>query len=258
MIIESLSQKPSGIGAGDVQRLFNRYRDNHAVRFALKCGNREVSDADPRRGRLRRRVRRQSRCRWARNSSGVGYLYGAADHTPTVRTYLADAEDTDEDLAAARVLRERAGTLTGFAAGEDTGTPARDVLADVLAVFGTDPALHWAVLADRLAAQFPDRWADATADAVSAQCRDLGVPSVPVKSGGQALRGLPPRRCPPRRRRAVMTAGSRYRVTAALPAADLRQHSSGVTAVTGSGPLACPVTGNATRPARDAEVPPWA
>jgi len=45
------------------------------------------------------------------------------------------------------------------------------------------------VLADRLARQFPGRWADATADAISAQCRDLGVPSVPVKSGGQALRG---------------------------------------------------------------------
>ena len=63
------------------------------------------------------------------------------------------------------------------------------MLADVLAAFGTDPALHWPVLAERLAAQFPDRWADATADAISAQCRDLGVPSVPVKSGGQALRG---------------------------------------------------------------------
>ena len=55
-----------------------------------------------------------------------------------------------------------------------------------------------------------------------------------------------------------MTAGSRYRVTAALPAADLRQHSSGVTGVTGRGPLTCTVTGNAARPARDAEVPPWA
>ena len=37
-ILEVNSQKPSVVGAGDVGRLFNRYRDNHAVRFALKCG----------------------------------------------------------------------------------------------------------------------------------------------------------------------------------------------------------------------------
>ncbi len=188
VIIVSLSQKPSGIGAGDVQRLFNRYRDNHVVRFALKCGNRVVSDAILS-GDAYAEGFDASSLPVGEEFLGVGYLYGAADHTPTVRTYLADAEDTEKIVAAARVLRERAGTLTGFAAGEDTGTAARDVLADVLAAFGTDPALHWPVLADRLAAQFPDRWADATADAVSAQCRDLGVPSVPVKSGGQALRG---------------------------------------------------------------------
>jgi S-DNA-T family DNA segregation ATPase FtsK/SpoIIIE len=188
VIIESLSQKPSGIGAGDVQRLFNRYRDNHAVRFALKCGNRVVSDAILS-GDAYAEGYDASSLPVGKEFLGVGYLYGAADHTPTVRTYLADAENTEQIVTAARVLRERAGTLTGFAAGEDTATPARDVLADVLAVFAADPALHWPVLAGRLAAQFPDRWADATADAVSAQCRDLGVPSVVVKSAGQSLRG---------------------------------------------------------------------
>ena len=33
------------VGAGDVGRLFNRFRDNLAVRFALRCGNRVVSEA---------------------------------------------------------------------------------------------------------------------------------------------------------------------------------------------------------------------
>jgi hypothetical protein len=188
VVIESSSQKPSGVGAGDVQRLFNRYRDNHAVRFALKCGNRVVSDAVLG-GDAYSEGFDASALPVGDEFRGVGYLYGAADKTPTVRTYLADAADAEKILTAARVLRERAGTLAGMAAGHDTGTPARDVLADVLAVFGADPALHWPVLAGRLAAQFPDRWADATGDAVSAQCRDLGVASVVVKSGGQALRG---------------------------------------------------------------------
>ena len=121
VIIESLSQKPSGIGAGDVQRLFNRYRDNHVVRFALKCGNRVVSDAILS-GDAYAEGFDASSLPVGEEFLGVGYLYGAADHTPTVRTYLADAEDTEKIVAAARVLRERAGTLTGFAAGEDTGT----------------------------------------------------------------------------------------------------------------------------------------
>jgi hypothetical protein len=55
-----------------------------------------------------------------------------------------------------------------------------------------------------------------------------------------------------------MTALARYRVTAALLAADLREHSSGVTTVTGSGPLTCPVTGNGACPTAGREVPPWA
>ena len=188
VIIASLSQKPSGIGAGDVQRLFNRYRDNHAVRFALKCGNRVVSDAILS-GDAYAEGFDASALPVGKEFLGVGYLYGAADRTPTVRTYLADAENTEQIVTVARVLRERAGTLTGFAAGQDTGTPARDVLADVLAVFDADPALHWPVLAGRLGQQFPGRWADASADAISAQCRDLGVPSVQVKSGGLNRQG---------------------------------------------------------------------
>ena len=181
-----LSQKPSGIGAGDVQRLFNRYRDNHTARIALRCGNRDVSISILGTDAYSEGIDAST---LPKQAKGVGYLYGVTDDTPTVRFHLADSEDTARIIDAARRLREQAGTIAGFAAGQDTGTPARDVLADVLAVFGTDNGLHWAVLADRLADRFADRWADATAEAVSAQCRDLGVPSVLVKSGGTALRG---------------------------------------------------------------------
>lgn len=173
-----LSQKPSGIGAGDIARLFNRYRDNHTCRIGLKCGSRDVSIA----------VLGDDAYNEGANAStlpveakGVGYLYGVTDEIPLIRFYLADGKDADHIIDAARVMRERAGTIAGFAAGRETGLPARDVLADVLAVFGADSGLHWAVLAERLAAQFPDRWADATAEAVSAQCRDLGVPSAGVR-----------------------------------------------------------------------------
>ena len=105
---------------------------------------------------------------------------------PTWRT----AQDAEKILTAARGLRERAGTLSGMAAGLRRSTAtSRDVLADVLQVFGADTGLHWQVLAERLDAQLPDRWADATAEAVSAECRALGVPSVDVKQFGRALKG---------------------------------------------------------------------
>ena len=70
-------------------------------------------------------------------------------------------------------------------------------MADALACFGDDAGLHWAVLAERLAQRWPDRWAGLTGDAISAQLRALGVRSVQVKMTGQNLQGC--------RRRALET-----------------------------------------------------
>jgi len=181
------TQKPSGIGgAGALSTMFTATRDNFLVRFALRTGSYSVSEA----------VLGQGTYSMGLDSStllpeykGVGLLYGASDASPTVRTYLADGQDAEKILTAARALRERAGTLSGMAAGEDASREARDVLADVLAVFASEPGLHWQTVAERLAEHFPDRWADVTAEAVSAQCRGLGVPSVGVKVSGRNLQG---------------------------------------------------------------------
>ncbi|WP_170223794.1 cell division protein FtsK, partial [Nonomuraea turkmeniaca] len=190
VIILSSSQKPGGVGAGDVQRLFNRYRDNHAVRFALKCGNRNVSEAILG-GDAGSEGFDASALPVGKAYRGVGYLYGASDDTPTVRTYLADAADAEKILTAARALRERAGTLTGYAAGQTMAREVRDVLADALSAFqgGSETGLPWTVLAARLAERIPEHYADLTADAISAQLRALGVPSVDVKRDGKALKG---------------------------------------------------------------------
>ena len=54
-------------------------------------------------------------------------------------------------------------------------------------MFGSDAGLQWGDLAARLASRFPARWDGVTADAISAECRAAGVPSVNVRgSGGQA------------------------------------------------------------------------
>ncbi|MFG2043141.1 cell division protein FtsK [Dactylosporangium sp. NPDC048998] len=188
VILLSSSQKPSGVGAGDVGRLFNRYRDNHAVRFALKCGNRLVSEAILG-GEAYSEGYDASALPNGPQYRGVGYLYGSTDDTPTVRTYLADHADAERILTAARKHRETAGTLSGAAIGETITRDMRDTLADVRAVFlPGEKGLHWPVIAARLAEQLPEHYADITADAISAQLRDR-VPSVNVKVRGEVLRG---------------------------------------------------------------------
>ena len=78
VVILSSSQKPSGVGAGDVGRLFNRYRDNHAVRFALRCGNRLVSEAVLG-GDAYAEGFDASALPVGDEYRGVGYLYGMTD-----------------------------------------------------------------------------------------------------------------------------------------------------------------------------------
>jgi len=177
VILLSSSQKPSGVGAGDVQRLFNRYRDNHTVRFALKCGNRDVSNAV-----LGSDAYSEGFDASALPSGdkyrGVGILYGATDDTPITRTYLADHADAEKILTAARKHRQAAGTLSGQAAGEDLTRDTRDVLTDVAGTFTADETfLSWQTLAARLAERIPEHYANTNADAVSAELRKLKVPS---------------------------------------------------------------------------------
>ncbi len=119
---------------------------------------------------------------------GLGWL--KANALPQiVRTYKTTLPDTEKVAARARDMRDRAGVLTGYALGLDEAAEARDVLADTLAVFGTDPGLHWDELADRLASRWPERYADLTGDAMSAQLRSHGVPSVMVSTAGVKARG---------------------------------------------------------------------
>lgn len=181
VIVISSSQKPSGVGAGDVSRLFNRYRDNHQVRFALKCGNRTVSEAVLG-GDAYSEGYDASGLPVGDEYRGVGYLYGMTDYTPTVRTYLADHVDAERILTAARAYREAAGELSGAAAGEAVAREARDFAADARSVFYAGEAnISWPRLAARMSEQMPEHYADLTGEAASAQLRGLGVAAKSVK-----------------------------------------------------------------------------
>jgi hypothetical protein len=187
IIFVDATQRPSGVGNGQVASQFISYRDNHQVRFALRTGSWQVSDLVLGAGANSEGFDSST---LLPTYKGVGMLRGASDATPTVRTYLADQEDAEKILIAARKLREHAGTLSGMAAGEQVARDTRDVLADVASVFtASETGLHWTVIAARLADRIPEHYADLTADAISAQMRALKVPSKDVKRDGQNLKG---------------------------------------------------------------------
>jgi S-DNA-T family DNA segregation ATPase FtsK/SpoIIIE len=120
--------------------------------------------------------------------AGIGYLLGAGPAPQVVRTFYLDMHAAERIAVRARALREAAGTVTGHATGAEA-EGLRDVLADVLSVFGSDSGLQWGDVAARLASRFPARWDGASGDAVAAECRALTVPSVNVKTAGVVRKG---------------------------------------------------------------------
>jgi S-DNA-T family DNA segregation ATPase FtsK/SpoIIIE len=98
-----------------------------------------------------------------------------------VRTYLANGEDAEAICLAARKLREKARTLSGYALGVEVDEPESDIVADLLEVFGADSGLWWEVAAERLIGRYPMRYADATGDSVRSSCASRGVPTVDVR-----------------------------------------------------------------------------
>jgi S-DNA-T family DNA segregation ATPase FtsK/SpoIIIE len=196
VILLDSSQKPSGVGAGDVGRLFNRFRDNHQVRFALRCGNRIVSEAvlggdAYSEGYDASALPIGDGSNGTNDYRGVGILYGASDTTPMVRTFLADHADAEKILIAARKLREQYGTLSGLAAGEASEREYRDVMADARSVFyAGESRISWPELAERMAQEMPEHYADITAKTISAQLRALGVETKSVRDQKHFERGV--------------------------------------------------------------------
>ena len=122
-----------------------------------------------------------------KTDAGTGWL--KAEGAPQiVRTYYLDLNAAEKIIARARVMRERAGVLSGYALGEDDGGDARSFAADVLTVFGGDDRLWCDTIAARLADSLPGSYADITRDAVASQLRALGVDVKNVRERGEAPR----------------------------------------------------------------------
>lgn len=171
----------------DSKSLPTAVRANVALRFCLKVMDDDSNNMILGDGAYARGI---NSTLLAFSDKGVGWAVGFADAPMILKSYDIRGPAAERICDRARQLREEAGALTGFAAGEvlEAGPP-RDVLADVRKVMNGDSGIQWQALADRLATAFPDRWADVTALAISQQCRELGVPSVDVYRDGRPLKG---------------------------------------------------------------------
>lgn len=187
VLLMSLSQKPSQIGGGaDAQRLFTRFRDNHIAKFGLYSTTRDVSNAI-----LGNEAYGEGYdcTKLPRDRKGVGILYGLWDEAPTVRTYLIDGPEAEVICRAARKIREKKRTLSGDALGIEPVQPGKDIVTDLLMVIGSERSMSWATAAERLAAQYAERYEGETALSVSETARNCGVTSIDVKIDGRTLKG---------------------------------------------------------------------
>jgi S-DNA-T family DNA segregation ATPase FtsK/SpoIIIE len=75
-----------------------------------------------------------------KTDAGLGWL--KADGDPQiVRTYYLDLPATERVVTRARVIRQQADVLSGYALGLDGAEQPRSFAADVLSVFGANTKL---------------------------------------------------------------------------------------------------------------------
>ncbi len=120
------------------------------------------------------------------DDKGVFYFAGEGKAPQIVYGYGFDLPASKAIVARARVMREHAGRITGYALGQDhDGGQARRLLDDVLTIFGDAKALWCSTVAERLAGSFAEAYADITQDAVASQLRALTVNVRGVRETGR-------------------------------------------------------------------------
>lgn len=116
---------------------------------------------------------------FSRRDRGIGYLAGEGDDPTIARTYFIDGPTAEVVVQRARVLREKAGNITGHATGQalDTTTVRRGTLLDDLAAVmpADEPKLWSTILVDRLITLRPDVYKGFTVDQMRAALKPWGI-----------------------------------------------------------------------------------
>jgi S-DNA-T family DNA segregation ATPase FtsK/SpoIIIE len=127
---------------------------------------------------------------FGREDKGVFYFAGEGLNPVIMRGYGFDMPASKAIATRARMMRQAAGRLTGYALGEDGDAEVRSIAADVLLVFRDDAKLYLTTIAERLAESIPGAYTDITPEAVRSQLSNLGASSKRVREpGGAPLAG---------------------------------------------------------------------
>jgi S-DNA-T family DNA segregation ATPase FtsK/SpoIIIE len=159
----------------DARSLPTAISANAVLRFCLKVMGQTENDMVLGTSMYRNGVRATM---FARADRGIGYLAGEGDDPVIVRCFYVDAPAAERIVARARALRERAGTLSGHALGEDPTAAAAsfDLLGDVLAVVPADQAKCWnQTVVARLAELRPEVYGGWEAEQLTAALKPYGV-----------------------------------------------------------------------------------
>jgi S-DNA-T family DNA segregation ATPase FtsK/SpoIIIE len=150
---------------------------NAVLRFCLKVMDQVANDQVL--GTSSYKIGRRATI-FTRKDLGIGWLSGEDDEPQITRTFYVDSPGAEAVVTRARRLREAAGTLTGYAAGEDLAQQAgHDLLGDVRAALtaaGTERLWHDDLLA-RLQELRPGVYDGWDVRRLGAQLRARGVPT---------------------------------------------------------------------------------
>lgn len=102
---------------------------------------------------------------FSRSDLGIGWLSGEGDEPQITKTYYVDNPTAETIVARARAIREAAGTLSGYAIGQQPEPDrAVTVLGDLVAVLGPGEERVWSeTLADRLGVLRPELYGELAA-----------------------------------------------------------------------------------------------
>ena len=182
MILVLATQRP------DAKSLPTGVSSNVSLRFCLKVMDQIANDMVLGTSAYKKGIRATTFRRRGRRRARLPGRRRGVSRRSSARTTWTWPRPSRSPSGPGRCARPRA-RCPASALGEDDSAPQRDVLADAAEALAGATGMHWQALADQLAERFPERWADATGDAVRAELGARGVPSVVVVMDGTRARG---------------------------------------------------------------------
>lgn len=166
-----------------------------SIRFALRVTDHVATDLILGTGAYSRGFRASE---LSIDDMGIGYLAGEGDLTKLVRCCFVDGPEANRIVARARHLRERAGRLTGLAAGEELeiDRPTDNIVEHLWTLWpqtakGTPQrSEHSVTLAELLAEAYPALYDGWTAEQVTLAAKAAGLTPKTVKVRGSSTTGI--------------------------------------------------------------------